>query len=150
MGMTAYGFPSTLNQGKTVEQLGGDPNPAIENMNLVPHTNVLQYAVINTKKKTDSATGTGKSAPMVPGPGGDGLVHFNKIDAMYETMHKTAENLRDVRHETDLAKRAGHLTKRGAERSLPVHLEPKVGEFQPQMSRMYGGSANMTADRYIK
>jgi hypothetical protein len=27
-----------------------DPDPAIENEDLVPHTNVLQHAVLNAKK----------------------------------------------------------------------------------------------------
>jgi hypothetical protein len=84
---------------------------------------------------------------MVNGGKNDNL---NKIEALYENFMQTGTALKAVRHETDMSKIEGVLAKRDKYRAIQPEAELNAEDFGTKMGKTYGGTANMTADKYLK
>lgn len=76
----------------------------------MPHTNVLQHAVLNQKKSDGKAAGTAvKKAANKLAENFDSGNGLSKIDKLFGNVTDTAAAMKQMRHETDQRKKKGVL-----------------------------------------
>ena len=94
-GYTAYGFPSTLMQGRRVT-VKGDPDPFVENETYVDTSNCIQNAVIKTKQIAGQQANKNKD-PLAIKTDYSEENPSNQLDRMYEGFHQRNKKIKDVR-----------------------------------------------------
>ena len=102
--------------------------------------------MLNSKKISLQQTGNTKGAPVAGQKKGG---NFSKVEEMYDNLLATGAAMKEMRNETDKARLEGVLVKREQQRLQEVP-EVRSDSFITKMAKTYGGTAALTADRYIK
>jgi hypothetical protein len=113
-----------------------DPDPAMENADLISPINVLQHAILSSKKISGQES-------LKPEAAGRTAINHNDLNRVYTSMVAKSELLKFVRQDETQDKN------RDTTNNLEIEQSVINGTY-PVISRGYGANQNIPAVRYIK